>query len=118
MPRHTSKPDSRRAAPKQGLVIAAIGFQLMLCTVASAAGACGDTLDRSARRLPAHMAQVLREIVDRHAIAVLQRVQREPGYCLKDCPAELPAQAPMVSCFPARDLLAASLMNLPPPAMG
>lgn len=118
MPRHTSKPDSRRAAPKQGLVIAAIGFQLMLCTVASAAGACGDTLDRSARRLPAHMAQVLREIVDRHATAVLQQVHREPGYRLTDCPAHAPVSAPVDSCFPAGDLLSASLMNLPPPAMG
>jgi len=118
MPHYCSRPESRRPAQRQGLVIAAIGFQLLLCSLASAAGACSDTLDRSARRLPAQMAQVLREIVERHTAARLEHARRDAGNRLIDCCRLEPTTAPLGPVFAAQRLTLGSLLDLPPPARG
>lgn len=111
-------PDARRTSPKPGLVIAAIGFQLLLCSLASAAGACSDSIDRSARRFPSHVAQVFKEIVDRHAAGQFEQSIGDTGFRLTDAPASIPTRAPVGEFFPGEMLLGASLLNLPPPAMG
>lgn len=111
----TSKPEPRRAAPRSGLVVAAIGFHLLLCSIASAAGACSDTLDRSARRLPAQMAQVFREIVDRHASARRDSAIRQQGFRLGECPRRLRCGAPVACRKAPGDTLGLSMLSLPPP---
>ncbi len=118
MHQQTSKPDARRAAPKPGLVIAAIGFQLLLCSLATAAGACSDTIDRSARRFPGHVAQVFKEIADRHGAAPRDQAGGQPGYRLNDCPRAAHPSAPREARVAAEQPLGAGLLNLAPPAMG
>lgn len=102
---------------RSGIVIAAIGLQLLLCSIASAANAAGDSLDRSARRLPAQMAQALREIVDRSTTQSTSAPFREesPGYNLGDTPLRF---APIAPDRPARahaDEWFRRTLNLPPP---
>lgn len=104
---------------KSGIVIAAIGLQLLLCSLASAANAAGDSLDRSARRLPAQMAQALREIVDRSAQSTPAPYREEsPGYNLSDTPTTINASTPDHSDRPCFDIWCRRTLNLPPPALG
>lgn len=106
-------------ARRSGLVIAAIGLQLLLCSIATAANAAGDSIDRSARRLPTQVAQAFREIVDRSALpASVRAVRRAPGYRLIECrgtiataPDAMADRSGVSTANWARQLL-----NLPPPA--
>ncbi|MFG0314877.1 MAG: hypothetical protein ACF8LL_11945 [Phycisphaerales bacterium] len=101
---------------KSGIVIAAIGLQLLLCSIASAANAAGDSIDRSARRLPAQMAQALREMVDRSTTPSNQAFREEsPGFTLHDSPLTIPSHAAAVPTHVWEDRWAERLLNLPPP---
>lgn len=101
---------------KSGIVIAAIGLQLLLCSIASAANAAGDSIDRSARRLPAQMAQALREMVDRSATSSNRAFREEsPGFTLNDSPPSIPPHATGQPSRVWTDHWAERLLNLPPP---
>ncbi len=101
---------------KSGIVIAAIGLQLLLCSIASAANAAGDSIDRSARRLPAQMAQALREMVDRSATPANQAFRKEsPGFTLHDSPPSIPTHAAGQPSRALADRWAERMLNLPPP---
>jgi len=102
---------------RSGIVIATIGLQLLLCSIASAANAAGDSLDRSARRLPAQMAQALREIVDRSSPATPTAFREEsPGFNLGDTPTHIdPAISSPTACVQLESWSRRTL-NLPPPA--
>jgi hypothetical protein len=102
---------------RNGIVIAAIGLQLLLCSIASAANAAGDSFDRSARRLPAQVAQALREIVDRSATPS-HGVFREdaPGFSLSDTPTMIAAANSEHHARPQLDIWSRRTLNLPPPA--
>lgn len=120
MQRATSNDSPINQTRRGGFVIAAIGLQLLLCSIASAAGACGDSIDRSARRLPAQVAQALREMADRSSIQAISSefVEEGPGYRLCECPSlpstgEASPAIPMIQHHWARRLL-----NLPPPTAG
>lgn len=103
-------------ARRSGLVIAAIGLQLMLCSIASAANAAGDSIDRSARRLPAQMAQAFRDIVDRSATAHQATGEdHPPGYRLSECPSEMRPIGTHIVAQPCPGNWARRLLNLPPP---
>lgn len=103
---------------RSGIVIAAIGLQLLLCSIASAANACGDSIDRSARRLPAQMAQALREMVDRSATATPTPFREEsPGYTLRDTPITIATHDAGDTLRSREEHWARRLLNLPPPAI-
>ena len=103
---------------RSGIVIAAIGLQLLLCSIASAANAAGDSLDRSARRLPAQMAQALRDIVDRSSPATPAPFREEsPGYNLSDTPTAIKASTPDHTDRPRVDVWHRRTLNLPPPKL-
>jgi len=94
-----------------GLVIAAIGLQLLLCSAATAAHACTGTIDR----IESSVVHALREIVDRQ-IAQDQSVQLfEPGYRLADCSLTASNTASILTCSPTASLAGNWLLNLPPP---
>ncbi|MHA7812934.1 MAG: hypothetical protein ACX94C_06040 [Phycisphaerales bacterium] len=102
---------------RSGIVIATIGLHLLLCSIATAANAAGDSIDRSARRLPAQVAQALRDIVDRSASPQHASTRDQlPGFTLCDTPPTLYATIPDVTAKSARDEWARRLLNLPPPA--
>ena len=102
---------------KSGLVIAAIGIQLLLCSIATAANTCSESIDRSARRLPAQVAQALREIVDRSTHAGNPAaLESSPGFRLSDTPlaSKAPTESAIVSPI---DAWSRRTLNLPPPAI-
>ncbi len=94
-----------------GLVIAAIGLQLLLCSVTSAAS---STIDR----IPSSVAHALRDIVDRHAAADRPPQIFEPGYRLSDCPLAESSSPSTQSISPTAQIAGHWLLNLPPPAQG
>jgi hypothetical protein len=94
-----------------GLVIAALGFQLLLCSAASAAHACSGTIDR----IPSSVAQAFREIVDRHAINERSARTYEPGYRLADCSLTQPSSAKIEQIVPTARIAGNWILNLPPP---
>ena len=102
---------------KSGIVIAALGLQLLLCSIATAANAAGDSIDRSARRLPAQVAQALREIVDRSSAQPTDANYHEdtPGYNLGDTPIRSASIAPEHPARVRYDLWSRRTLNLPPP---
>jgi len=100
-----------------GLVIAAIGFQLLLCSASSAAMACSGSLDRSARRIPSSVAHAFREIVDRNIIQDQCSRFIEPGFTLLDCPTARPSSPATDSLALRVPLSAPWLINLPPPSI-
>ncbi len=103
---------------RSGIVIAAIGLQLLLCSIASAANAAGDSLDRSARRLPAQMAQALREIVDRSTPSTPASYREDsPGYNLGDTPTAIKASTLDRPDRIRFDNWCRRTLNLPPPAL-
>ncbi len=91
-----------------GLVIAAIGLQLLLCSVTAAAS---STIDR----IPSSVAHALREIVDRHTTADRPTQILELGYRLTDCPLAESASSSTQSISPTAQLAGHWLLNLPPP---
>ncbi len=94
-----------------GLMIAAIGLQLLLCSAATAAHACTGTIDR----IENSVVHALREIVDRQ-IAQDQSVQVfEPGYRLSDCSLAVQSTASNALYSPTGSLAGNWLFNLPPP---
>ncbi|MFG0245641.1 MAG: hypothetical protein ACF8MF_06280 [Phycisphaerales bacterium JB052] len=105
-------------ARRSGLVIAAIGLQLMLCSIASAANAAGDSIDRSARKLPAQMAQAFRDIVDR-SVSVHQSMGEDhtPGYRLSECPSAVRPVGVLQQGATQTGNWARRVLNLPPPAL-
>lgn len=115
----TSQDSTSSQTRRAGVVIACLGLQLLLCSIASAANAAGDSIDRSARRLPAQVAQALREIVDR-SNACPQGARAEPGqgFALGDTP--LRAQPPVEAWVVVRAerRWGERELNLPPPALG
>jgi len=94
-----------------GLVIAAIGLQLLLCSVTSAAS---STIDR----IPSSVAHALRDIVDRHAAADRAPQIFEPGYRLIDCPLAEYSSPSTQSISPTDQIAGHWILNLPPPPMG
>jgi len=100
-----------------GLVVAAIGFQLLLGSATWAASACSDTLDRSARRIPSSLVHAFREIVDRHASTEHGQVF-DPGFRLDDCPRSILSLAPVALIQRDHRQDDLRLFNLPPPMMG
>lgn len=101
-----------------GLVIAAIGFQLLLCSVSSAASVCSEGIDRSARRIPISVAQAFREIVDRHYTHEQTQRLLEPGYQLCECVATEVNLAPSHDGIIVRQCGPIWMLDLPPPTMG
>ena len=101
---------ARSGSGRSGIVIAAIGLQLLLCTVASAAHACSGTLDR----LETSVVHALRDMVDRQISAERSNTISQAGYRLNDC--EL-AILPGLEYFrPSFDQLAPRWhSNIPPP---
>jgi hypothetical protein len=114
---HPSTDNPISQSRRTGIVIAAIGLQLMLCSIASAANAAGDSFDRSARRLPAQVAQALRDIVDRSSTSS-QSIYREtsPGFSLSDTPTKIPAATAEQFWRPQHMDWSRRTLNLPPPA--
>ena len=104
----------RSTANLSGLVIAALGFQLLLCSAASAAHACTGTIDR----IPSSVVHALREIVDRQVAQERQSQVVEPGYRLSDCPLALSSTARVYRVFGADLLAGQGVLNLPPPTLG
>lgn len=101
-----------------GFVIAAIGLHLLLCSIASAATACGDSIDRSARRIPAQVVQALRERAER----ITQTTQRDaaehsPGYRLCECPIIDPMLNDALAPTQQQQRWARRVLNLPPPVV-
>lgn len=111
---------SRQPEPKRstgslsGLVIAALGFQLLLCSAASAAHACTGTIDR----IPGSVVHALREIVDRQSIQDQNNQVFEPGFCLHDCMLVALSTAEVQTPLPISWLIGLWTLDLPPPAMG
>lgn len=99
-----------------GLVVAAIGFQLLL-SVSSAASACSGTLDRSARRIPSSVVHAFREIVERATPAEPAQIQ-DPGFRLSDSKSIIPSTAPRAVILPLNRAINIRRLNLPPPMMG
>ena len=97
-----------------GLVIVALGFQLLICSVASAAHACSGTIDR----IPSSVAHAFREIVDRHAIHEHAKKIFEPGFRLQDCDLAAESSAQVESVSSISKIGDERLLNLPPPMMG
>jgi len=116
MQRSSTQPEQNTQARPNGLVIAAIGLQLLLCSLASAAGAAGDTIDRSARRLPAQVAQAFREIAERNCVSESPATDFGPGYCINECPSEIESHAQTEVRGDTARRWARRLLNLPPPA--
>ena len=100
---------------RSGIVIAAIGLQLLLCSIASAANAAGDSLDRSARRLPAQMAQAIREMVERNHTHSKRIREESAGYSLSETPRELIPLKSIDSAYTRRISWLRCQLNLPPP---
>lgn len=101
---------ARSGASRSGIVIAAIGLQLLLCTVASAAHACSGTLDR----LETSVAHAIRDMVDRQVSVERSMNISQVGYRLVDCDLAI---SPGLDYFcPSFDQLAPRwYANLPPP---
>ncbi len=91
-----------------GLVIAAIGLQLLLCSVTAAAS---STIDR----IPSSVAHALRDIVDRHTTSDRLIQIDEPGYRLRDCTLAESSSPSIQSVFPTARIAGHWLLNLPPP---
>lgn len=104
------QPETKRAVGNMpGLVIAAIGLQLLLCSVSSAATSTYDRIESS-------VVHALRDIVDRQ-IAQEQQVQHfEPGFCLNDTLLKNPNTAPVDVRLSTAQLPGHWLLNLPPPS--
>jgi hypothetical protein len=117
MHRSSSIPDQPSQARPSGLVIAAIGLQLLLCSLASAAGAAGDSIDRSARRFPAQVAQAFREIAERVSVSEENATDFGPGYRICECPQRLDPLRPATPGGNASDRWARRMLNLPPPLL-
>lgn len=118
MQRSINSTENSSQARPHGLVIAAIGLQLLLCSLASAAGAAGDSIDRSARRLPTQVAQAFREIAERGMISESPEADFGPGYRLGECPDRV---VPCVETRTHRDATSRWSRrehNLPPPVLG
>jgi hypothetical protein len=97
-----------------GLVIAAIGFQLLLCTAASAANACSASIDR----IPSTVALAIREISDRHSNIDHASYVVPTGYTLSDCNRST-LMLTHDECIDSHSIyLLFGLIDLPPPAMG
>jgi hypothetical protein len=118
MQRAVSNDNPTSQTRPSGIVIAAIGLHLLICSIATAANACGDSIDRSARRLPAQVAQALREMVDRSSSQTSQHtfIEEIPGYTLSECPviSDTGINTPVTRSH--QSLWARRLHNLPPPA--
>lgn len=114
----STQADSTMQARRSGLVIAAIGLQLLLCSIATAANAAGDSIDRSARRLPTQVAQAFRDIVDRSAATTsIPGALGIPGFRLIECrdTAHSIPTATDTRGVIATGTWARRLLNLPPP---
>jgi hypothetical protein len=113
MPDQNRQSDPKRTpGSMSGLVIAAIGLQLLLCSVTSAAS---STIDR----IPSSVAHALRDIVERHHAAADRPIKNyEPGYRLNDCPLDESASPSTQSISPTAQIAGHWLLNLPPPAQG
>lgn len=108
---------SRQTDAPTGLstvVVLAIGLQLMLSGAALAAGACGDSLDRTGvRRLSDSVVQAIREISER---GVLKARAPEAGPAFADDgPRRVRPTGELAFAPPPR--LSAWVLTLPPPAM-
>ncbi len=97
-----------------GLVIVALGFQLLICSAASAAHACSGTIDR----IPGSVAHAFREIVDRHSNQEQVKKINEPGYRLRDGDLFAKNTAKVEFVSPVSRIGNERLLNLPPPMMG
>lgn len=115
MQRSISHSEHITQARSNGLVIAAIGLQLLLCSLASAAGAAGDSIDRSARRLPAQVAQAFREIAERKCVSESPATDFGPGYRLSECPVHIESTCAADQGCGSGDRWARQRLNLPPP---
>ncbi len=104
--------DSKRTSGSMsGIVVAAIGFQLLLCSVTAAAS---STIDR----IPSSVAHALRDIiVDRHAAASRQFHIAESDGVFDDCLiTDSSTSAQIERILMADQDLGYWLVNLPPPA--
>jgi hypothetical protein len=115
MQHSSAQPEQPTQARPHGLVIAAIGLQLLLCSIASAANACSDSLDRSARRLPAQVAQAFREMADRTVATTAPATDFGPGYSIDECPRAVARVTPTPPTNASAFNWARRLLNLPPP---
>jgi len=97
-----------------GLVIAAIGFQLLLCTAASAANACSVSIDR----IPSSVALAIREISDRHSNIDHATCVMPNGFTLSDCNRSTLKLTHDEHIDVLSMNLPFGLLDLPPPAMG
>lgn len=108
---------SRQTDAPNGLstvVVLAIGLQLMLSGAALAAGACGDSLDRTGvRRLSDTVVQAIREISER---AVLNARTPEAGPAGAEAGPRCVLPTGVVAFAPT-PRLSAWVLTLPPPAM-
>lgn len=118
MQRSSISPENMSQARPHGLVIAAIGLQLLLCSLASAAGAAGDSIDRSARRLPTQVAQAFREIAERGMVAESPEADFGPGYRLGECPDRVLPSVEICTHRDATQRWSRRQLNLPPPMLG
>lgn len=101
----------RSSGNRSGFVIAAIGFQLLLCSLASAADACSGTLDR----IETTVAHAIREMVDRQVLCESSLKPDQTGYRLNDC-AHDTIIAPDHLARTIEQQVHCWLLNLPPPA--
>ena len=112
--KNAAQQNDNASQSRQGLVIAAIGLHLFICSIASAAGACGDSLDRSARRIPSQVAQAFREIVERGAYTDPIVHEHAQGFTLQECPISIrPEPQPIYALLQSAWI--ESQLNLPPP---
>jgi len=95
-----------------GLVIAAIGLQLLLCSAASAAQACTGTIDR----IESSVVHALREMVERQSTHEQTTQVFEPGFRLVDSELFLSSTAHIFVSNPTEQLAGQWLFNLPPPS--
>lgn len=92
-----------------GLVIAAIGLQLLLCSVSSAATSTLDRIENS-------VSHALREIVDRQITKEHHSAIFEPGFRLDDTSRTTTNTASVDVHISTAQIAGHWLFNLPPPS--
>ncbi|MGV6813556.1 MAG: hypothetical protein ACWA5W_00950 [Phycisphaerales bacterium] len=102
---------SRSSGNRSGFVIAAIGLQLLLCSIASAADACSGTLDR----IETSVAHAIREIVDRQMTCESAVIHDQSGYRLNDCARGVSIVSDLLDRA-IEQRIPCWLLNLPPPS--
>jgi len=95
-----------------GLVIAAIGLQLLLCSAATAAHACTGTFDR----IESSVVHALREMVERQSAHEQTTQVFEPGFRLADTSLDESSTPNEFTSIPTAQLAGQWLFNLPPPS--